>query len=72
MTHIHTLVAGRWFCELPARSTLWYAARRGYGEQPQPGEMTGGVCRDQAERRSLASVFAQHFHERSLAELPLN
>jgi hypothetical protein len=73
MNHINTLVAGRWFCDFPSvRLTAPHPARGEFREHPRLGEQVGGVFLDQAERRSLALVFAQHFNEPSLGESPLN
>ena len=69
MNHINTLVAGRWFCDVTPHA---HAARGEFREHPALAEVLGGAWRDQPERRSLAQVFAQHFHEPSLGELPLH
>lgn len=71
MNHINTLVAGRWFCDAGHRAGQ-HPARAEFGGHPQLGEIRGGAWRDQPERRSLAQVFAQHFREPSLGELPLH
>jgi hypothetical protein len=73
LNHVNTLVAGRWFCDFPAaRLPAPHPARGEFREHPHLGELRGGVWLDQPERRSLAQVFAQHFHEPSLGELPLH
>lgn len=70
---VTSLSAGRWFCGathlmLPPI----HPGRREISEpHPSVGELLGGAWLDFAERRSLAGIFAQHFHEPSLGELPV-
>jgi len=67
-----SLSAGRWFCGVShVQSAPIHPARREFAEpHPSVAELLGGAWSDSA-RRSLADVFAQHFHEPSLGELPL-
>lgn len=70
MSPVTSLTAGRWFCgaTLP-RLAPDHHPRREFGEHPSLTEMLGGAVVD-TTRRSLAGIFAQHFHEPSLGELP--
>jgi hypothetical protein len=70
MSPVTSLTAGRWFCgATPPRLVPNHHPRREFSEHPSLAEMLGGAVVD-TTRRSLAGVFAQHFHEPSLGELP--
>lgn len=69
---VTSLTAGRWFCDGgPLRVTPVHPARRDFGEHPWAHELSGGMMAD-SSRSSLAAIFAQHFREPSLGELPLH
>ena len=72
VSRVTSLSAGRWFCGLShVQLAPIHPARRELAEpHPSVAELLGGAWLDYAERRSLAGVFAQHFQEPSLGELP--
>jgi hypothetical protein len=73
MSHLNTLVAGRWFTQTPPhRIAQPHPARSEFGDHPELADLRGGALPGASQRGALARAFAQHFHEPSLGEQPLN